>query len=308
MTNDRLGRQSAPFHGIPTRISRTAAIAVLSVTAAACSPAVAPSTSPGASGAPTGAPTPSATPAVGAINHPTSAKDVVLRMESGGGGLVGLAATEAPSFTLYGDGTVVFRDPFAPAPEPIGGVNRLVPFQVVKLSEDGIQALLGQALGPGGLGVAAASYIGQGADIPITLFTIAVDGKTKTVSVMGLSPELHPQNALIVGTLAQLAEKLGRFGQDVPGEEPYVPASYRGILIAADQPIGPVVAWPWPDLELDAFGSDHNEFFKTRTMSPAEITALGIPNFEGGFTGITLEKDGKLFTFLLRPLLPDEAA
>ena len=47
-----------------------------------------------------------------------------------------LTATEAPSFTLYGDGTVVFRDPMSPAPEPVGGVNRLVPFLTIKLDEE----------------------------------------------------------------------------------------------------------------------------------------------------------------------------
>ena len=43
-----------------------------------------------------------------------------------------------------------------------------------------------------------------------------------------------------------------------------------------------------------------------RTMTPAEIGVLAIPAIEGGFQGLTLQKAGKLYTFSLRPLLPDE--
>jgi hypothetical protein len=189
------------------RPATAGAIALVLIVAAACSPATTPSASPtGAPGATTGAtvpPSPTASPVADGIAHPTGAGDVVLRMESGGGfAPIDSIATAAPSFTLYGDGTVVFRDPTASLPAGAGNVNRLAPFQTIRLDEEGIQALLEDAIGRGGLGIAAGPYIGQGADLPTTTFTITADGRTKEVSVMALSPEMHPQDQAIVAALA----------------------------------------------------------------------------------------------------------
>jgi hypothetical protein len=229
-------------------------------------------------------------------------------MESGGGfAPLDSIATAAPSFTLYGDGTVVFRDPTASLPAGAGNVNRLAPFQTIRLDEEGIQALLEDAIGRGGLGIAAGPYIGQGADLPTTTFTITGDGRSKEVSVMALSPEMHPQDQAIVAALAGLAQRLDGFAGLVAGEQVYIPAAYRGILMSVDQPFGPVVDWPWPAIKPTEFVSGDNEFLKVRTMTAAEVAALGIPAVEGGFQGLSLKAaDGKLYTFSLRPLLPDE--
>lgn len=228
-------------------------------------------------------------------------------MESGGGfAPMEAFATAAPTFTLYGDGTVVWRDPTAVVPEPVGNVNRLSPFLTVRLGEEGIQALLADALGRGGLGIATGPYMGRGADIPSTTFTITADGRTKAVTVVGLSPDIHPENAAIVTTLAALADRLQGFAGAIAGEQVYVPAAYRGVLMSVDQAFGPVVDWPWPGVEPAEFVSGENELFKLRTMTPAEIAVLGIPAGEGGFQGLTFEKAKKLYTFALRPLLPDE--
>lgn len=263
--------------------------------------------SPTPSTAPTAAPSPTATPVPDGIQHPTGAADVLLRMESGGGFVpVEFFATAAPTFTLYGDGTVVFRDPTATPPDPVGNVNRLAPFMTIRLAEEGIQALLAEAIGPGGLGRAAGPYQGLGADIPTTTFTITADGRTKEVSVVGLSPDMHPENAQIVTVLAALARRLEGFAAAVAGEQVYVPDAYRGILMKVDQPFGAVVAWPWAGIEPAAFVGGENDLFKLRTMTPAEVGALAIPAIEGGFQGLTVQKSGKLYTFALRPLLPDE--
>lgn len=288
-------------------------MALLLAFAAACSPAAGPSASPGGSdgpggsGGPTTAPTSSSTPVIDGIQHPTGATDVLLRFEQGGGfAPIEFMATNAPSFTLYGDGTVVFRDPTATPPEPVGNVNRSTPFQTVRIGEEGIQALLREAIGPGGLGVAVGPYVGLGADIPTATFTISADGETKSVSVVGLSPDMHPNDALIVTSLARLADRLAGFGNDIAGEQPYVPTAYRGTLIPVDQPFGPVVAWPWANITPDDFIGGENEFFLTRTMAAAEVASLGIPGGEGGIQGVSLQSKGKLYTFALRPLLPDE--
>ena len=296
MTNDR------PLHS--ARLARAAAAAILLALVAACS-SPGSIASPGATSTPTAGPTTSPT-AIPGLQHPTGATDVILRMETGGGfAPIEFMATNAPIFTLYGDGTAIWRDPTAAQPDPIGGVNRLAPFHVARLGEDGIQALLDEALGQGALGVAVGPYIGAGADIPSTTFTIAVNGAVKQVTVVGLSPEMHPQDQLIVGALSHLAERLQGFASVVSGQI-YTPSGYRGVLTSIDQPFGPVVAWPWPAVSADDFVKGPNDFLTTRTMSPTEVTALGIPGIEGGLSSLNLSKDGKLYSFSLRPLLPDE--
>jgi hypothetical protein len=294
------------------RSPRPALVATAALTltlVAACGstagPSPSPSGFPGGSAGPTTAPT--VAPVIRGISHPTGAEDIVLRMESGGGFVpIDFLATNAPSFTLYGDGTVVFRDPAA-GPLPGGNVSRLAPFQTIRLDEEGIQALLADAIGPGALGLAAGPYIGQGADIPTTTFTLNADGGTKDVSVTGLSPEMHPQDKVIVAALAGLAQRLDGFAAAVAGEQVYVPAAYRGILMSTDQPFGPVLDWPWPSIKPAEFVSGDNEFLKIRTLTGADVALLAIPAVEGGLQGLTLRApDGKLYSFSLRPLLPDE--
>lgn len=234
---------------------------------------------------------------------------MILRLETSGGFVpIEFMATSAPSFTLYGDGTVVFRDPTASPPDPVGNVNRSVPFLTIRLGEDAIQALLTDAIGPGGLGIAVGPYVGLGADIPSTTFTITADGRTKSVSVVGLSPDMHPQDTLIVAALARLAARLDGFAGAVSGEEPYVPAAYRGVLTPIDQPLGPVVAWPWTAIQPSDFVKGPNDFFLTHTLTLADVAALGIPNVNGGLQGLTLQSAGKLYSFALRPLLPEETS
>jgi hypothetical protein len=295
-----------PASGTP-RLPRALAPAtpLLLAILAACSPVGAART-PGPSAGPTTAPTP--TTLVG-IEHPTGGKEIVLRFEEGGGFVpIDFLATQAPSFTLYGDGTIVFRDPQAAPPEPVGNINRSIPFQTIKLGEDGIQALLEQALGQGGIGIAVGPYMGLAADIGTATFTVNADGRTKQVSVSGLSPDLHPNDGLIVGQLARFAEQLRTFGTGIAGEEVYQPTAYRGILTKVDQPFGPVVDWPWPDIKATDFVAGQNEFFMMRVMTPGEVAALGIEGVEGGMLGLNIQKDGTAYSFALRPLLPDETS
>ena len=297
-------RPSAPRR--PTRALPATTAALFVATLAACSAAAGPSASPGGTPNPTTAPTPSPTAPSG-LEHPTGARDIVLRFEESGGFVpIEYNATYAPSFTLYGDGTLVFKDPYAPAPETNDNVVRAVPFMIAKLDEASIQALLEEALGTGGLAIAQGPYMCNCADIPTSTFTIVIGGKTKQVSVMGMSPDVHDQDKQIVTALAAFAEKLRTFADVLGNEQPYVPAGYRGILIEVEQPAGPVVAWPWPDLTPADFTSGENEFFKTRDMTPAEVESLGIKDVTGGMIGVSVGSQDKVYTFSLRPLLPDE--
>jgi hypothetical protein len=200
----------------------------------------------------------------------------------------------------------VWRDPIAAPLDPVGNVSRLSPLLIVRLGEDGIQALLADAIGPGGLGAAGGPYVADGADIPTTTFTITADGQTKSVSVTGMSADLHPKSAAIVAALSKLAERLQGLAATVSGEAPFTPSTFRGVLMPIDQPFGPVVAWPWSEIEPTDFAGDANGFFLRRTLIRSDIEELGIPGVDGGFLGLTLQSGSKLYSFALRPLLPEE--
>jgi hypothetical protein len=294
-----------------------AAPALLALLTVACSPGAPATVNPsaGPSANPTAGPTvgptagPTAAPTIeGAIDHPTGPIDVVLRIEETGGLMaVESSVTYTPTFTLYGDGTVIWRDNFAVPPESGDTLIRPTPLLTTRLDEGSLQALLAEAIGPGGLGVAVGPYNElMGADIPSTIFTINAGGipEPKRVEVVGLSPDAHPKNLQVVTALAGLAEKLRTFDTLV-NEQPYVPTGYSGVLIPTEQAFGPVVDWPWPNIKPNEFGGD-NEFFRTRQMTLDEVAALGIDNVASGVSGFALQHGDDLYSFALRPLLPDD--
>lgn len=304
MTTDPRNLRSA-------RLTRVAAPAILLAVVAACSPTPAPSGTPGAPGSsagPSSGPTTSPTPtAIAGIQHPTGATDVVLRLESGGGLMaMGADLTNAPIFTLYGDGRVVWRDSNIPMPEPVGDVAPFAGMRTVRLAEGAVQSLLEDAIGRGGLGDAAENYMGQGADLPTTTFTLNANGATKTVSATPLFPDLQPNAGPIIAALAALAERLQGFLSIAGDSDLYTPTAYRAILITQDQAFGAPVAWPWTTIAPADFMSAGNEFVLLRTLTPDDVAKLGLTGIEGGFTGLTLQSGGKFYGFSLRPLLPDE--
>jgi alpha-tubulin suppressor-like RCC1 family protein len=85
---------------------------------------------------------PTGTP-VGAIEHATGPADVVLRFDYGpdlgASELTGEYFQPGPEFTLYGDGTVIFRNDLAQGPLTDGPIIRASPFMIVNLDEDQIQ-------------------------------------------------------------------------------------------------------------------------------------------------------------------------
>jgi len=296
---------------------RLLALATSLIAVAACTGGAAPASSTPPSAAPSAVASgsPGASPgSFGEIEHATGATDILLRYENGGGFVApGFLATEAPIFTLYGDGTVVFRNPSGEFPQPIGSVSPQNPFRTVKLSEDDIQSVLAYALGDGGLGVARATYENnQVADAPTTMFTIDAGGIKKTVSVYALGMDVQGQADGPARTAFQaLADRLGDFdkGGSV-STDVYQPTAYRGILMdgstAPDQ-----IAWPWTDLTPSdfAFPADANAFqLAKHVLTQAQVDATGLKDVQGGFQGLPIASpDGsKVYSLSVRPLLPDE--
>jgi hypothetical protein len=253
---------------------------------------------------------------VGGLAHATGAKDLVLRVFVGGGFVPpGFLATEAPAFSLYGDGTVIFRDSSAPIPTSSDGVARGLPFQQVHLAEAQVQELLAAALDTAGLRTAKDAYVLPVADAPTTSFTIHAGGVSRQVDINGLG--IVPDTAAGTDRAALLAlaafrDRLLAFGSTVTGAAPWSPDRYRGTLLEATS--GPGRPWPWTAFTPATFAnvSDTGSLaFPTRVMPTSEVAALGIANLEGGAQAIVLQTSGAgagLYSLNLRPLLPDEAS
>ncbi len=295
---------------------RALVVAAVVLSVAACSgggAGASPAASAGGSGPPTE--TPVDRPTFGAIEHLVGSTDVVLRYEEGGGFVMpAFFATQAPSFTLYGDGTIIFRNQLLEPLEPIGSVFLTHPFKTARLTEAQIQDLLTSALGEFGLGVARPNYPNDMvADAGTAVFTVNAGGLAKTVSIYALGLEVDgvPDAAARVG-FARLAERLQTIDSGgVFATAQYMPERYRGVLLEGQPGVPDTRAWPWSDIAPADFvaNPDPNASqFPTRIMSPDEVATLGIERFEGGFQGLTLfgPDDGKVYSFSLRPLLPDE--
>jgi hypothetical protein len=298
---------------------RLAAAAVLTAVAAiGCSTGASPTHVP--TSAPSGgAVGPSAPPVIEGIAHPTGPTDVVLRFDEAGGFVpVEFLAAHVPYFTLYGDGTVVFVQTAAQVDPGDDGISRGLPVRTGKLTEAQVQDLLEFAIRDGGLAIAKAEYQNPlVADAPTAVFEVNADGTRKTVSVvaLGMEDQQAGPDSAIKASLAGLGERLRDFDRGgTLTSDAYTPAFYRAVLMdASGGGAGAVRPWPWPGVSLDefTFPPDPSALQQgTRVMSAAEVAALGVDGLQNGVqSGLTVTgPDGKPYTVVLRPLLPDERA
>jgi hypothetical protein len=300
---------------------RSLSLAVLIVALAACSAGTAggptsnPAPTPTAVGASGASGAPSGTPDFGAIDHPSGPTDIVLQVEDGGGFVMaGFRAAEAPIFTLYGDGTIIFRNPMLDPLPSVGAVMPLHPFRTAKLTESQIQDLLAYALGEGGLGIARPDYPNnQISDASTTVFTLNAGGLTKTVSIYALGLELDGMaDGQARAAFARLSERLRTIDANgAIATSEFVPERYRGALFEGQPGAPDARPWPWTEIAPKDFivDADPNGLqMPVRILTAADVEALGIDPFVGGFLGVTLigPDDGRVYSFSLRPLLPGE--
>ena len=275
------------------------------------SPSAAPSAAP--SGSPSGEPSPSA---AGGIDHKTGASDVLLRYDEGGGLMMaGYSAAQAPIFTLYGDGTAIFRNPLMEPPTAQGSTMPFSPLRTAKLSEEQIAELLTLALGEGGLAVARPNYDNpMVADAGTTVFTIEAGGIKKAVSIMALGMDVDPSNpdGPARAAFKKLADRLADFDQGGSLETSvYEPKAYRATLVENGGMAAPdTVDWPWSDLTVKDFKPDadpNGNQFPHATLTAQQVAALGVKDVEGGFFGTPIKgSDGKPYILAVRPILPDD--
>ncbi len=299
-----------------------AALLLVALGAAACSSGGAPTAAPpspatvtpGSPVVPTSVPSPS----FDGIAHPTGAAEVVLRFDEAGGFVPPeWLAARLPYFTLYGDGRVVFVQTTAKQPNRSDNVAVGMPLRTAVLSEEQISELLAYALNDGGLAIAKTDYQNpMVADAPTAVFTINADNDTKTVSVMALGMEGQPgPDTAILKRLAALGERLRNFDQGgTLGSAPYEAAAYRAVILEQQGLQGVQVRdWPWTDIgRADfAFPGDPNALRQgTKVLTPAQAAAVGVDPYQNGIaSGVWLRADdGKVYSLVLRPLLPDDKA
>jgi hypothetical protein len=292
------------------------ALLALVLVATACSKAGGgvPSSSPEASSPASQAPT--STPgAFGTIDHATGGGDVLLRYEEGGGFVMpAWTAASAPVFTLYGDGTIIFRNPAQDPLPTVGSVAPFHPYRVARMDEGQIQALLEYALGTGGLGTARLDYPNNRvADASTATFTVNAGGVAKKVSVYALGIDSgQVADGPARQAFAKLRDRLADIDQGgTIKTDVYQPTRYRAILLEGQPGASDQRAWPWPAIKPGEFVSpgDPNSFpLPARLLTTADADKLGIHPFEGGFVGMPLAgPDKQSYSLSLRPLLPDEA-
>jgi hypothetical protein len=247
---------------------------------------------------------------VGGISHPTGATDVVLRMDTGGGlGPLRYGLTQAPEFTLYGDGTVVFR----PSADPEG--DGFPPFVQAMMTAEQMDVLLAYALGPGGLRDGRDWYEHrQITDQATTVFSVDADGVDKSVAVYALGwTQPEGEDSAAYAGFQALGVLLANFGEQIAqghAQDPqsYRPAAYRAFLSPAPDPSVAAIAWPWPDLTLADFQPYGDaEGVIVGGLSPDQAAQVTIVP-TGGVPSIPIHaSDGATVILSLRPLLPGES-
>ena len=250
---------------------------------------------------------------IGRIDHAAGALDVVLRYDRGPdfavGDLVGELFQPGPEFTLYGDGTVIFRNEVTPPPPAEGPILRGRPFSIAHLDEDQVQALLRFALGDGGLGDACELYEAQDTDVASSdVWTIRAGGLNKRVEDVGSGP------------FAELKNDIRNFDRNGIPATVWVPDRYWGNLLDASvfKNIGDGLApglatagsvpWPWPGVTPAEFVGLAEMGEGRRVMSADEASVLGLSDKGGVIQRIYLVgPDQKtIYYFSLWPRLPDE--
>jgi len=223
----------------------------------------------------------------------------------------GTALDVAPSFTLYGDGSVIYLPAAAAASGaagPGGGLRR------AEMNQEQIDALIDFALGPGGLAEAGERYD----DVPIAdsvtvNFIIDAAGVRKTVSVYALGDESEPgpetahreRFKLLAATLGGFDNEIARGNAaDAGGFEP---AAYR-VTIFPDEfgEIPPTADWPWDDLAPEDFPRDQSGF-GVGILTPDQAAPLfDLPPSPDVGEPVVIGPDDVSYLIRYRPLLPDE--
>jgi hypothetical protein len=306
------------------RISRRTLIAVAGGTAGmlAIPPRFGDVTLGQSAATPVGSPTAGTT-----IDHPMGADDLVLRIEYVGGfAPVQLLLSSIPPLSLYGDGLAVVEGPqIAIHPAPA-----LPNLRQMRLTEEGIQAVLGAAADAGIIGADRRYDNPMVADAAYTLITVIAGGTAGRVAVealgIGENPEWTPAEREQVAAIQRFfsqaidlaswlpPEAIASAHAEYPTERLQVTASPMGPPVGTPEANDPgldqtPVDWPLatalsalPQLD-DPFGGVGDIMCGVLTGGDAQ-TIVQIARDTNVLTPWISE--GQRHHLTLRPLLPDE--
>jgi len=255
-------------------------------------------------------------PAGGAISHPTGANELVLQVITGGGFVpIEYHLTLLPTFSLYGDGTVIVPGPtimIYPGPA-------LPNLQTTKLSEQAIQEILSAAKEAGLFRNDFDYGSPRVADVPTTTITISAGGQVYRSSIYALGFEdagnltLEQQQARAAVKPFQAKLETLAFADQEPTWNPY---QFTGLAVFVRQ-MDPAsspdptdvqpnrLSWPLGDLAT-AGGEEVLPGHRRLVISGADLETLR-PLLDQA-TQITIwESGGKEYSLAFRPLLPDES-
>jgi hypothetical protein len=242
------------------------------------------------------------------VAAPGDVGDVVLRVEQTGGFVPpNVLVSRLPTATVYGDGRLITDGPI-PAIYPGPAFPNL---QQVTLPADEVDRLVERAVAAG---VGAAADLGQPpvADAPSTRFTVATDTGVKTLEVVALNEADDAASGLTDaqraarGKLRDLVTALQELSAR-PDATAYEAEQVAGIATAwvASDPSLPKpaeVAWSGPALPGDPVGTGLD--VGCVVTDGAELRSLVASS--GANSATPWSSGGKVWSVVLRPLLPDE--
>lgn len=265
----------------------------------------------------------------GAITHPTGAEERVLQVKIEGGFLPPqYLLLEMPTFSLFGDGLVVTQGP-VPLIFPGSALPNL---RQLRLSADGIQAVLVEARRAGLLGEDLFLRTDQIADAGTTTFTTTANGKTTVVSAYALGAEVP---AGVSGSVADLYRRLAEFHAllgtlpewlpaeaIVEGDAPYAIERLQIVSLPVDnlqvppEPGQPPATWPL-DTPLGELGAPLSEtesplagmaeFGEARcAVFAGDAAAIVVAALDAANAQTAWESGGTSYALFPRPLLPGE--
>ena len=245
-----------------------------------------------------------------AIGHPTAPAKIVLRISSGGGFVTPQTNLRAlPSFTLYGDGTVIVP----------GVITQMYPGPAIyplvrsKLRESQVQALLRRA--------ARAGLLVHG---PIDYGTVGVSDMPTTTVLLNAAGRHVKRQAYALGATggsplparqAQARKALTRFIAGLPrgvSGARYVPRALAVYVAPSDgraQPGASAVVWPLRR-DLATAGKRVPSGLNYRCMSVGGADAKSLLAALHNANEVSLwsmrASPARSYQLIARPLLPDE--
>jgi hypothetical protein len=249
-----------------------------------------------------------------AIAHPAGPSAVVVQVESSGGFVAPQATLgRLPSFTLYGDGTVIVP----------GAVPQISPGPAISpllrrhLSERQVQALLRSAQRAGLLARGAISYGDMGtvgiSDAPTTELHLNAAGRSIVRSAYALG--MTAGSSRMPPAQAKARSALARFIAGLPhglAGAPYVP---RGVAVYVTPSAGPAqpgstpIVWPLAS-ELATAGRPSGAGSSYRCLAvrgdDARRLLARVRTANDQSRWVARGKPATAYALVFRPLLPDE--